>query len=69
MEDSAAEETAALTLRSEMAAPLETTADEVAAAEVDSLREKAGSILLKAGADHVIDTIADLPDLLSWLDP
>ena len=39
------------------------------AAEVDSLREKAGSILLKAGADHVIDTIADLPDLLSWLDP
>ncbi len=39
------------------------------AAEVDSVRKKAGSILLEAGADHVIDTIADLPDLLSRLDP
>ena len=38
-------------------------------AEVDSVRNKAGSILLEAGADHVIDTIADLPDLLSRLDP
>ena len=39
------------------------------APEVDSVRKKAGSILLEAGADHVIDTIADLPDLLSRLDP
>ncbi len=35
------------------------------AAEVDSLRRKAGKILLDAGADHVIDTIADLPSLMA----
>lgn len=36
--------------------------------EVDSLREIATAILRKAGADHVIDTIADLPALLDRLE-
>ena len=37
-------------------------------AEVDAHRQRAGAILCKAGADHVIDTIADLPALLKRLD-
>ena len=34
------------------------------AAEVDALRRKATGALREAGADHVIDTVADLPALL-----
>jgi phosphonoacetaldehyde hydrolase len=37
------------------------------AAEVDKLREAAAVKLKAAGADHVIDTVADLPDLLATL--
>jgi phosphonoacetaldehyde hydrolase len=29
--------------------------------EVDAIRRKAAAILREAGADHVIDTVADLP--------
>lgn len=34
---------------------------------VDELRHEAGAILKEAGADHVIDTVADLPDLILQL--
>lgn len=37
-------------------------------AEIDLLRKKAADILKSAGADHVIDTVADLPDLLDRLE-
>ncbi|MEM7024541.1 MAG: phosphonoacetaldehyde hydrolase [Pseudomonadota bacterium] len=36
--------------------------------EVAQLRENAAAKLRAAGADHVIDTVADLPDLLERLD-
>ena len=36
---------------------------------VPALREPAAAKLLAAGADHVIDTVADLPGLLNRLDP
>lgn len=36
--------------------------------EVDALRQKATQILLDAGADHVIDTVADLPALIEKLE-
>jgi phosphonoacetaldehyde hydrolase len=36
---------------------------------VQALREPAAAKLLAAGADHVIDTVADLPALLDRLDP
>ncbi|MEO0673259.1 MAG: phosphonoacetaldehyde hydrolase [Pseudomonadota bacterium] len=35
--------------------------------ERDRLRTRAADVLRKAGADHVIDTVADLPDLLNSL--
>lgn len=38
------------------------------AAEVERLRARAAAILREAGADHVIDTVADLPALLERLD-
>lgn len=38
------------------------------AAEVARLRDDAAALLLAAGADHVIDTVADLPALLRRLD-
>ncbi len=38
-------------------------------AERTALRDAAGQVLFAAGADHVIDTIADLPALLDRLDP
>ncbi len=47
------------------------TVDELAAlpgAEVDRLRRRAAEALRAAGADHVIDTVADLPALLERLD-
>lgn len=47
------------------------TPEELAAlsvAEVDALRRGAAEKLKAAGADHVIDTVADLPDLLRRLD-
>ncbi|PVB59976.1 phosphonoacetaldehyde hydrolase [Labrenzia sp. 011] len=47
------------------------TPDELAAlseAEVDSLRQHATSKLKDAGADHVIDTVADLPALIEKLE-
>ena len=47
------------------------TPDEVAAlseTERAARRETAATMLLKAGADHVIDTVADLPALLRGLD-
>lgn len=46
------------------------TVDELAAmsaSEIAPLRMRASQILTDAGADHVIDTIADLPDLLRRL--
>jgi phosphonoacetaldehyde hydrolase len=46
------------------------TPDELAAlpeADVAVLREKAAAILNEAGADHVIDTVADLPALVRRL--
>jgi phosphonoacetaldehyde hydrolase len=47
------------------------TLDELSAmseAEIAPLRDAAASKLLAAGADHVIDTIADLPALVDRLD-
>ena len=47
------------------------TPEELAAlseAEVEKLRARATDILKNAGADHVIDTVADLPDLVRRLD-
>lgn len=47
------------------------TPEELAAlseAEVDVLRQRAAEKLKAAGADHVIDTVADLPDLLRRLE-
>ena len=47
------------------------TIDELEAmdpAEIDSLRQAATRILKDAGADHVIDTIADLPALIDRLE-
>lgn len=47
------------------------TPDELAdlpEAEVDALRREATRILKDAGADYVIDTVADLPQLVRWLD-
>jgi phosphonoacetaldehyde hydrolase len=38
------------------------------AGEVAALRERAAATLRAAGADHVIDTVADLPTLLERLD-
>ena len=38
-------------------------------AEIDALRETAGTALRAAGADHVIDTVADLPALLERIAP
>lgn len=46
------------------------TPDELAAlteAEVDALRKDATAMLKAAGADHVIDTVADLPALIARL--
>jgi len=46
------------------------TPDELAklsGAEIAALRQSATAKLLAAGADHVIDTVADLPDLLERL--
>lgn len=43
------------------------TPDELAAlstAEVDAIRQEATTVLREAGADHVIDTVADLPALI-----
>ncbi|TCP60505.1 phosphonoacetaldehyde hydrolase [Rhodovulum bhavnagarense] len=40
----------------------------MSAEEVDALRAKATEILRAAGADHVIDTVADLPALIDRLD-
>jgi phosphonoacetaldehyde hydrolase len=37
-------------------------------AEIAPLREAAATKLRAAGADHVIDTVADLPALLERLD-
>ncbi len=37
-------------------------------AEVDRLRQHATRILTAAGADHVIDTVADLPALIDRLE-
>jgi phosphonoacetaldehyde hydrolase len=39
------------------------------AAEIDALRTDAARDLRAAGADHVIDTVADLPSLIARLDP
>jgi phosphonoacetaldehyde hydrolase len=47
------------------------TPEELAAltpAEIAPLREKAAALLKSAGADHVIDTVAELPDLIDRLD-
>lgn len=47
------------------------TVEELAAmseAEIIPLRERATTILRDAGADHVIDTVADLPDLIRKLE-
>jgi phosphonoacetaldehyde hydrolase len=47
------------------------TAEELAAlpeAEVDAIRAEATAILRDAGADHVIDTVADLPALIDRLE-
>ena len=47
------------------------TPEELAAlptAEVDALREHAAGRLRAAGAEHLIDTVADLPTLLERLD-
>ena len=47
------------------------TVEELAAmdpAEIDKLRQQATHILKDAGADHVIDTIADLPALIEQLE-
>lgn len=38
------------------------------AAEVEAIRDRAGAALRAAGADHVIDTVADLPALIEWLE-
>lgn len=38
------------------------------AEEVDALRQAATKILVEAGADHVIDTVADLPALIEKLE-
>ena len=46
------------------------TPEEIAAlseAERDAIREEAGAILRAAGADHIIDTVADLPALIDRL--
>ena len=43
------------------------TAEELAVltpAEIAPLREKASTLLKGAGADHIIDTVADLPALI-----
>jgi phosphonoacetaldehyde hydrolase len=40
----------------------------MSAEEVDVLRQNATRILLEAGADHVIDTVADLPALIERLE-
>ncbi|MEO1679472.1 MAG: phosphonoacetaldehyde hydrolase [Pseudomonadota bacterium] len=48
------------------------TPEELAAlppAEVDALRKKATDALKTAGADHVIDTVANLPNLLERIAP
>lgn len=37
------------------------------ATDRDSLRRKAGTLLKEAGADHIIDTVADLPALVRQL--
>ena len=42
--------------------------DALPAAEVARLRAHAADLLRAAGADHVIDTVADLPELLRRLD-
>ncbi|SIO07290.1 phosphonoacetaldehyde hydrolase [Rhodovulum sp. ES.010] len=39
------------------------------AEEVETLRRRATEMLRAAGADHVIDTVADLPRLVDRLDP
>ncbi|MEM7022791.1 MAG: phosphonoacetaldehyde hydrolase, partial [Pseudomonadota bacterium] len=47
------------------------TPEELAAmaeSEVAPLRDAAAARLRQAGADHVIDTVADLPDLLARLE-
>jgi phosphonoacetaldehyde hydrolase len=47
------------------------TADELRsmpASAIAPLRDAAAARLRAAGADHVIDTVADLPDLLERLD-
>ena len=47
------------------------TADELAAlspSEIAPLREAATALLKAAGADHVIDTVADLPGLIEGLE-
>ncbi|MTI44308.1 phosphonoacetaldehyde hydrolase [Roseibium hamelinense] len=47
------------------------TPDELAQLSVDdvaAIRAKATTALLEAGADHVIDTVADLPELIEKLD-
>jgi len=36
---------------------------------IDALRRAAASRLVAAGAHHVIDTVADLPELIARLDP
>lgn len=38
------------------------------AAEVDTLRDQAGALLREAGADYVIDTVADLPAVIDQID-
>ena len=40
----------------------------LSADEVDALRQHATKILKDAGADYVIDTVADLPALIRELD-
>ena len=47
------------------------TLEELAAlpeVKVEALRQHATQLLRAAGADHVIDTVADLPDLVRALD-
>ena len=39
----------------------------LSADERDTLRHRAGNALREAGADYVIDTVADLPELLASL--
>lgn len=40
---------------------------ELSETERDAIREEAGAILRAAGADHIIDTVADLPALIDRL--